>query len=140
MKCKLNRDCHRKKCTKYQWCRYEPWNIPRAGLSEAWTKRRMTQISNVTRLIYENTASYAKGFKAGLNSPPCSHGYDFTHKGYNHDQRRAHRLGVEAALKARDEGDKDRARRARWEAGAIRRGELSESEREYSHHPREYSK
>ena len=132
MKCKLKRECHRKKCTKYHWCRYEPWNIPRAGLSEAHTKRRMTQISYETRLICENQSSYNAGLNAGWRSPPGSRGFDITPEGYNHDQRRAHRLGVEEALKHRAEGEIDLARRVRWEKGAIRRGELSESEREYT--------
>ena len=68
MKCKLNRGCNLKVCNKRQWCRYEPWNIPRAGLSEARTKRRMAQISDQTRLIAENSASYDAGFKAGSHS------------------------------------------------------------------------
>ena len=69
MKCKLNRGCNLKLCNKRQWCKYESWNIPRAGLSEARTKRRMAQISDQTRLIAENSASYEAGFKGGLALP-----------------------------------------------------------------------
>ena len=51
MKCKLNRGCNLKVCNKRQWCRYEPWNIPRAeAFGNARTKRRMAQISDQTRL------------------------------------------------------------------------------------------
>ena len=73
MKCKLatkTKGCYLKACTKIQWCKYEPWNIPRAGLSEGHTKRRMAQISNITRLIAENTPSYEAGYEAGYRSPP----------------------------------------------------------------------
>ena len=134
MKCKLAtkaKGCYLKACTKVQWCKYEPWNIPRAGLSEGHTKRRMAQISNRTRLIAENTPSYEAGYEAGHRSPPGSYGFDISPPGYTSAARRAHRLGVEEALKNREEDEKDRARRARWERGAIRRGELSESECEY---------
>ena len=134
MKCKLatkTKGCFLKACTKIQWCKYESWNIPRSGLSEEHTKRRMAQISNRTRLIAENTPSYDAGYKAGYRSRTGSHGFDIAPEGRNRAQRRAHRLGVEDALKNREVDEKDIARRARWEKGAIRRGELSESECEY---------
>lgn len=135
MRCKIKRECYLKACTKIQWCKYEPWNIPRDGLLEGNTRRRMAQITYRTILIFKNASSYDAGFEAALRSPPRSHGFDISPEGYNRDQRRVHRLGVEDGLKAREDDERDLARRARWEKGAIRRGELDESDREYSRRP-----
>ena len=136
MKCKLatkTKGCFLKACNKVQWCRYEPWNAPPAGLSEARTKRKMEEISALTLLIFQNTPSYEAGYKAGWTSPHGSRAFDIAPLGYNSDERRAYCHGIKDALVNRTFHQKDFACRVRWEKGAVRRGELSESEREYTY-------
>ena len=136
MKCKLatkTKGCYLKACTKRKsGCPYEygPNDIP-LTLPDALFQRRFDALRERWRVIGENPASYEAGRKAGYRSPPDTHGFDISPEGRNNDQRRAHRLGVEEALKRREEGERDLTRRKRWEKGAIRRGELSESECEY---------
>ena len=134
MKCKLKRDCILKACTKRKaGCPYDygPNDIP-LTLSEGHVKRRLDRLRRYWRLICENQASYTAGFDAGLRSLSGTHASDIWSIGNTSDEHQAYRFGIDEALKCREDGEIDLARRARWESGAIRRGELSESEREYT--------
>ena len=151
MKCKLatkTRGCFLKACTKRKsGCPYEygPSDIP-LTLPNGLYQRRHDALIHYWRVLGEFPEAYSTGFKTALGSllgtsageiwclgplMGTSAG-EIWGLGRTSGELDAYRFGVEAALTARDEGDKDRARRARWEAGAIRRGELGESEREYS--------
>ena len=138
MKCKLNRECHRKTCTKRKsGCPYDcgPNDIP-LTLSEGHVKRRLDALRERWRVIAENQTSYVSGEKAVRRSRIGSRLSEIGWgDGHTSDERRAYWLGVREALTRRDEADADYAHRARWERGAIRRGELDESDREYSRRP-----
>ena len=139
MKCKLatkTRGCFLKACTKRKsGCPYEYGpdnsNIP-LTLPNGLFQRRHDALIHYWRVLAKFPKAYSTGFKTALGSLLGTSAGEIWGVGRTSDELDAYRFGVEAALTARDEGDKDRARRARWEAGAIRRGELSESEREYS--------
>ena len=136
MKCKLatkTKGCYLKACTKRKpGCPYEygPNDIP-LTLPDALFQRRFDALRERWRVIAENTPSYEAGYKAGYRSRPGSYGFDISPEGRNRAQRHAHRLGVEEALKTREDDELDLERRARWERGAVRRGEMSEGECEY---------
>ena len=136
MKCKLatkTKGCYLKACTKRRsGCPYEygPSDIP-LTLPDALYQRRFDALLEYWRVITANQSSYDAGFKAALSSLLGSFGSEFWPLGDTPDARRAHRLGVEEGLKAREDDERDLERRARWEKGAVRRGEMSESECEY---------